>query len=155
MPQQLPNPDRRQWPQLILRRTDQAAIALLSLGSILAIALWCFWQSEASNGLIDIDRAEPLAVAFKIDINQADWPELALLPNVGEQLAKRIVADRAAQGPYERFSDLERIRGIGPRTIDAMRPFLLPLETPQTPITSAPAKGATVTSTAAQSAGKK
>jgi competence protein ComEA len=80
--------------------------------------------------LIDIDHAEPIAMQFQIDVNRADWTELALLPDVGEQLAKRIVADRAVNGPFRDLDDLGRVRGIGPRTIEGMRPYLLPLPMP-------------------------
>jgi competence protein ComEA len=60
-------------------------------------------------------------------VNTANWPELALMPNIGEQLAKRIVADRDRRGPYRELAELRRVRGIGPKTLDGMRPFLLPL----------------------------
>ena len=49
------------------------------------------------------------------------------MPNIGEQLAKRIVADRAERGPYRDLAELRRVRGIGPKTLESMRPFLLPL----------------------------
>jgi competence protein ComEA len=76
--------------------------------------------------LIDIDMAPPIAVDFKIDVNSADWPELTLMPGIGEQIAKRIVADRTTNGPYRDLDELRRVRGIGPRTLEGMKPFLLP-----------------------------
>ena len=74
----------------------------------------------------------------------AEWLELALMPNIGEQLAKRIVADRTQRGPFKELEDLLRVRGIGPRTLETMRPFLLPLpalqSTAESQRTSEPAK---------------
>jgi competence protein ComEA len=101
-------------------------------GSCLAIGLallttWWAWQQRGGRQLIDIDRAEPLLVETKIDINRADWPELALMPEIGEQLARRIVADREEHGPFRDLADLQRVRGIGPRTLERMRPYLLPV----------------------------
>ena len=49
------------------------------------------------------------------------------MPSIGEQLAKRIVADRQENGPFRDHGDLRRVRGIGPRTLETMRPYLLPL----------------------------
>ena len=83
------------WPRLTLRRADQAVSAALILISLIAIAAWCGYQTYLGGRTIDIKRAEPIAIDFKIDVNKAEWPELALMPNIGEQLAKRIVADRA------------------------------------------------------------
>jgi competence protein ComEA len=120
-------PERPRWPRLVLRRMDQAALAVLVAASLAAIAGWCAWQGQLSGRLIDIERTEPIAIDFKIDVNRADWPELALMPNIGEQLAKRIVADRAERGPFHDLAELRRVRGVGPKTLDSMKPYLLPL----------------------------
>ena len=130
------------WPQVTLRRRDQAVAALFAAVSLAAIGVWYIASGGLSGTLIDIDRAASIAMDFKLNINSADWPELALLPNVGEQLAKRIVEDRALNGPFREVSELRRVRGIGPKTLDGMRPFLLPL--PATESTSAAAPSATV-----------
>jgi len=97
------------------------ALALAAIGG------WWLWQARLHGRLIDIDRAEPVAVDFKIDVNRADWPELALMPDIGEQLARRIVADRQQNGPFRDLADLRRVRGIGPKTLEGMRPYLLPV----------------------------
>jgi competence protein ComEA len=119
--------DKPPWPQLVLRWGDQAAVALITLVSLVVIAGWLIWQGRLRGRLIDIETAEPVAIQFQIDINQADWPEIALLPNVGEQLAKRIVADRAANGSFHSLEDLDRVRGIGPKTVESMKPYLRPV----------------------------
>jgi competence protein ComEA len=119
--------DPHDWPRVILRMGDQAVVAA---GVVLALALmagWWGWRQWIGSGWIDIERAEPVAVKFEIDVNEADWPALAVMPNVGEQLAKRIVADRAKNGRYNSLTDLDRVRGIGPKTIESMRPYLRPL----------------------------
>src|SRR5207253_2307719 len=120
-------PDRPTWPRLVLRRADQAVAAALVAVSLAAIAGWWAWQGQLHGRLIDIERAEPIAIEFKIDVNHADWPELVLMPNIGEQLAKRIIADRTERGPFRDLAELRRVRGIGPKTLESMKPFLLPL----------------------------
>jgi competence protein ComEA len=42
-------------------------------------------------------------------------------------MAERIVESRAQNGPYSEVDDLRRVRGIGARTLDALRPYLRPL----------------------------
>jgi competence ComEA-like helix-hairpin-helix protein len=50
-----------------------------------------------------------------IDINSADVRTLARLPGIGAELARRIIAERSTNGPFVSLTDLQRVRGIGPR----------------------------------------
>jgi competence protein ComEA len=84
-------------------------------------------QGGFGNHLIEVDRAEPETVAFQVDINQAEWPELVQLPGVGKALAQRIVDSRRNQGPFADHQDLRRVRGIGPKTLENIRPYLRPM----------------------------
>ena len=118
---------RPPMPRLWLRKTDQAAAAALLAVALLAIAGHWVYQGRYRGQLIEIDRAEPIAIDFKIDINQADWPELCLMPGIGEQLAKRIVEYRTENGPFRDLQDLRNVRGIGPKTWEGMQPYLVPL----------------------------
>jgi len=52
-----------------------------------------------------------------ININSATMEELIMLPGIGPALAQRIVDDRSAHGPFVSVEDLERVSGIGPKTI--------------------------------------
>jgi len=81
------------------------------------------WRGE----LIEIDRAEPLVARFRVDVNAATWPELSQLPTIGETLARRIVESRQTGGRFGDHEDLLRVNGIGPRTLERMKPFLLPM----------------------------
>jgi competence protein ComEA len=127
LPQKHEPPDRPPWPRLTLRRLDQAAAAAVLAAALALIAGHWLWPSGQDGRLIEIDRVDPMAIDFQVDINQADWPELALLPGVGQVLARRIVVERNEHGPYRDLSDLRRVRGIGPKTLDGMRPYLLPM----------------------------
>lgn len=118
-------PPRR--PVLFLRRRDQAVAAFFLALALLAIAAHWTWQAAQSRRLLEIERVQPELAGFQVDINAADWPELALMPGVGEVLAKRIVTDRETHGPFQDHEGLRRVRGIGPKTLDGMRPYLVPL----------------------------
>lgn len=124
MPERPPPPTRA---QLVLRRGDQLAVALLLAFGLVAMA--GYWARHAWQGdrLIEIDRAPKTRTAYVVDINEAGWPELSQIPGLGETLARRIVDRRAEQGPYRDLDELRDIQGIGPRTLERMRPFLLPI----------------------------
>ena len=111
----------RRW---LLRRADQAAVAALVAAALLAMAGWWTAHGGWRGRLIEIDRADPFTARFEVDINAADWPELMQLPGIGETLAQRIVESRQAAGPFVDHEDLRRVRGIGPKTLEHIRPYL-------------------------------
>lgn len=55
-----------------------------------------------------------------IDVNTASEAELMRLPKVGPVLAKAIAAAR----PFKSVDDLDRVKGIGAKTLDGLRPFV-------------------------------
>src|SRR4051812_11931945 len=57
--------------------------------------------------------ARPLGPTERIDADRATAAELARLPRVGLALAKRIVADREARGPFGGVAGLDRVPGVG------------------------------------------
>jgi competence ComEA-like helix-hairpin-helix protein len=59
-----------------------------------------------------------------IDINHADAIALDALPGVGPVLARRIVEHRSTHGPYRRVEDLRAVRGIGPKLLERLRPYV-------------------------------
>jgi competence protein ComEA len=62
-------------------------------------------------------RAEP------VNVNTAPADELQTLPGVGPKLAQRIVDERAKR-PFATVEDLRRVSGIGPKTLEKLRPFV-------------------------------
>ena len=90
------------------------------------IAAWAL-QRGHQIGLIEIDQAKPIEIQYAVDINVATWPELAQLPQIGETLARRIVESRESEGPFRDHEDLLRVRGIGPKTLEGIEPYLLPM----------------------------
>ena len=55
-----------------------------------------------------------------VNINTASPSELESLPGIGPSLARLIIADR----PYRQVAEIERVKGIGPRQVEQLRPFL-------------------------------
>lgn len=103
--------------------------SLLTIVSCGFLTLACYWIYLGGHRgqLVEIDRAEPLTSQYLVDINRADWPEIVQMPGVGETLARRIIANRLEHGRFKDIEDLDRVDGIGLRTLERMRPYLLPI----------------------------
>jgi competence protein ComEA len=114
-------------PRWLLRWADQAAVGALVAAALLATVGWWVAQGGWQKRLIEIDQAAPLTAHFEVDINSAEWPELMQLPGLGEALAHRIVESRQTRGPFVDNDDLRRVRGIGPKTFEKIRPYLRPM----------------------------
>lgn len=59
-----------------------------------------------------------------LNINTASAKELQTLPNIGEQMAKRIIDYRTQHGNFANVDALQNVKGIGPKTIEKLRPFI-------------------------------
>ena|SRR2546427_4407320 len=69
-------------------------------------------------------RPSEALVPSRIDIERATAAELERLPGIGPALAARIVAERVDHGPFRSPAGLLRVRGIGPRTLARILPYL-------------------------------
>ena len=68
--------------------------------------------------------ARPLGRGERINVDQATASELERLPRIGPILAVRIVTDRRQRGPFGSLEGLDRVRGIGPKVLEALRPYV-------------------------------
>ncbi len=91
-----------------------AAAGLLAAAMLLA----------AGGDALAATGAAPAAAANeasgKVDVNSASAAELASLPGIGESKAAAIIAEREKK-PFASVDDLERVRGIGERTVEDLR----------------------------------
>jgi competence ComEA-like helix-hairpin-helix protein len=69
-------------------------------------------------------QARPLAPGEMVDADVAAPAELARLPRIGLALAKVMVADREANGPFGSLEGLDRVPGIGPGLLRTLAPHL-------------------------------
>jgi competence protein ComEA len=55
-----------------------------------------------------------------VDLDVAGEEAIEALPRIGPVLARRIIEDRDANGPFGSISGLERVRGVGPSLAAAL-----------------------------------
>jgi len=60
----------------------------------------------------------------KVDLNSASAEMIEALPGVGPKLAREIVRYREEQGPFRKREDLLEIKGMGPKKLRQIEPYL-------------------------------
>jgi competence protein ComEA len=104
----------------LLGDADQAAVNLarvVSDGEQIAVPR----QGAAVVGAGSAAAAGGSSPTAKVDLNTATAEQLDALPGVGPATAAKIIADRAANGPFRTVDDLMRVSGIGPAKFDALK----------------------------------
>lgn len=56
-----------------------------------------------------------------VDLNLASQAEIESLPGIGPQKAEAVMAYRRQHGPFRRVEDLQKVPGIGPKTVQRLR----------------------------------
>lgn len=103
-----------------------AKLVMALLAGGLAVTVWLAWERNEPRRPLATNGGEPPALAdpdwpvVQIDVNTATEAELTLLPGIGPALAGRIVEDRQQNGPFATLDDLQRVHGIGPRTVERL-----------------------------------
>lgn len=79
--------------------------------------------------------AQPTLTPARLNINTAPAEELELLPGIGPVAAAAIIDHRSRAGPFRSAFDLDQVKGIGPETIERLRPLVRfgPSLTPHAP----------------------
>jgi competence ComEA-like helix-hairpin-helix protein len=114
--------------KLVLWKEHQPFILLLLVCCLIGMVAYFWIHSIVTGGLIDIDQAAPKIAEFKIDINTAEWPEIVVLPGVGEKLAKAIVDHRQSAGSFQTLDAIQEVSGIGEKKFEQLLPFLHPIQ---------------------------
>ncbi len=65
-----------------------------------------------------------LGNASLININTASAQELEALPSIGPVTAQAIIDYRTANGPFASVEDIVKVRGIGPATLEKIKPLI-------------------------------
>jgi comEA protein len=77
--------------------------------------------AQVDNNTVDINTVS----TGSVDINTASVEELAEgLPGIGPAKAQRIIDWREANGAFQSIEQLLEVSGIGPMTLENMRPYV-------------------------------
>ncbi|MBA4018344.1 MAG: hypothetical protein C0483_14355 [Pirellula sp.] len=134
------NPTPSIWQRLgdyfLVRRANQTIIALCVVAVLILVAVWWVRNGGLDGTLEEHDRPAPheskttsktvpeRKADFVVDVNHAEVAELVELPGVGQAIAERIVEYRKQNGPFQSVDDLREVTGIGPKTLEALRPHV-------------------------------
>ncbi len=122
-PSPAPTPRTTQtWLPAAWPRSAQLATAFLLGLSTALLMVQCLgsWRWGARP----TELARDANSAYRIDLNQAGRAELLQLPGVGENLAQRIVAYRQEHGAFQNVNELSGVHGVGPTTLETLRPWV-------------------------------
>lgn len=72
-------------------------------------------QAQLARRALELSR--PLLPGERVDVDRASAQELERLPRVGPAMARRIIDERDAHGPFGSLEGLKRVPGIGPATL--------------------------------------
>lgn len=98
----------------LVRMAAALAAAVVLLGGGAATA------APTSQAPAATTAPAPAGDAGRVDVNSASAAELASLPGIGDSKAAAIIAEREKK-PFASVEDLERVRGIGARTVEDLR----------------------------------
>jgi len=95
-------------------------IALLAAGMTRVIA-----RCQARHAVEVVGESPGLSAPPRLDINTAPDYELTALPGIGTKTAAAIVEYRDRHGAFEQLEDLAKVRGIGSKTVERIRPHAM------------------------------
>lgn len=105
------------FDHVISRPKEQLTVAVL-LALCFLVAFFSSWNR------MELSTESSKKFQYRVDINRAGAAELQTLPGIGEKLAEGIIAFRENGGPIESHEELLDVKGIGPKKLEAVRPFL-------------------------------
>jgi competence protein ComEA len=85
--------------------------------------------------------APPAAAASRaaVDVNRASAAELEAVPGIGPATAEAILALRAKRGGFTKLEELLEVKGIGPKKLQTLAPYLAIVPAPATTAKTVPA----------------
>jgi len=84
---------------------------------------------KTPEGNFDIEKqrmtgAKCLAIGILMPINSANEQDLLCLPGMNLKVAQNIVNYRIEHGPFHTIQELQKVSGVGPKSIQRWEPFL-------------------------------
>ena len=65
--------------------------------------------------------AQAITAGVKLDLNALSEAELTVVPGIGDSLARAIVERRKSLGGFRSWSEVDRVRGVGPAKVKVLQ----------------------------------
>ncbi len=72
----------------------------------------------------DLEKAAKMPMVEKINVNQADLSTLTRIKGIGHETAQGIITYREEVGSFQTVEDLMKVKGIGEKTLNQIKPFV-------------------------------
>ncbi len=119
----MPNYNRRlPW----LNSGDRLALAIVFSALIGLLVFHYARRVGLGKASPQLEQSGKIAV-HRVDINTAEHWELQALHGIGEKLAQDIIEYRRENGRFETVDELAEVAGIGAKTLNRLRPYLMPV----------------------------
>jgi competence ComEA-like helix-hairpin-helix protein len=105
-------------------RIQSFAFVTAAAVSVLLVAGFTFFEAAGSGQFFEIE------LDGRINPNESPASSLARLPGIGASLSRRIVSYREkwikqyGAAAFQTSDDLEKVKGIGPKTVQNINPWL-------------------------------
>ncbi|HAV22183.1 MAG: hypothetical protein A3H45_15515 [Ignavibacteria bacterium RIFCSPLOWO2_02_FULL_55_14] len=125
---------------LALTPTERRVMLFLTTTFVVGLGLRLFQESFASPPIFDYSASDSTFAALSaaadaekapddtsagpVNVNTASKERLMSLPGIGAATAERIIMEREERGPFRSANDLRRVRGIGAKRIEQLRPLV-------------------------------
>lgn len=110
---------------LELSRREFAVLCVLFSALLVGIVVKYMLDNRLGSRGVELIQNDPKGLGFKLDINKAEWYELALLPHIGEKRAKAIVEYRERHGPFGQGAELLKVKGITKQVFEAIKDYII------------------------------
>lgn len=93
----------------------------LEIGALIRLSLE---DGGCAVGAVDrLPGPQRFVCGAGVDVNRDPARDIELLPGIGPRKAGAIVESRERDGPFESLDDLTRVKGIGDKTVERIRPW--------------------------------
>lgn len=107
-----PVPRRPWWQKVKLQNALATILLVCTVGSAV---IWFMRDLSDLSGVFGSREG-----SLVVNVNTASTDELRTLPGIGPALARLVEANR----PYSTVDELINVRGIGPQTMESLRPLV-------------------------------
>ena len=97
----------------------QSLAFLVSICFCVIVSAWCIFLCPTAAG-----NGEKIMLDDKINPNTDTAVSMARLPSLGIAKAKAILEHRKNGTIFNNADDLDNVKGIGPKTVENIRPYL-------------------------------